>query len=136
MVGNNLGVPVSSTDTSTGVHIGGLVGRNDGTVSGSAQVRLVVKNKVGGLVGLNKGTVNGFATGSVSGAGDNVGGLVGGNQGSVSGYATGAVTVADSGFYVNVGGLVGGNSSKGSVSGYATGPVSGRSRVGGLVGGK
>jgi hypothetical protein len=85
---------------------------------------------VGGLVGRNSGTVeNSYATGSVSSDGFNVGGLVGdGRLGTVKkSYATGDVS-GDS----NVGGLVGNG---GTVEkSYATGSVSGGRNVGGLVG--
>ncbi|MCP5248092.1 MAG: filamentous hemagglutinin N-terminal domain-containing protein [Candidatus Accumulibacter sp.] len=97
----------------------GLIG---GSVSGS---RLV-----GGLIGRNDGTIrNSYATGNVSARNDLVGGLVGGNSGTIlNSYATGNVTG-----YVFVGGLVGHNS--GTIrNSYATGSVSGNNVVGGLVG--
>jgi hypothetical protein len=83
--------------------------------------------------------VNSYATGSVTGSGNNVGGLVG-YVGSSSvyttdpvyqSYATGKVTGAN-----YVGGLVGyvGYIDNPFESNYATGNVSGKSSVGGLVG--
>ena len=110
---------------------GGLVGRNYGTVNNSyASVNLSGHRYVGGLVGDNYGTVdNSYATGTVSGD-RYVGGLVGYNRGSVSNsYATGTVNGDE-----EVGGLVGTNS-QGTVSNaYAIGYVSGDRNVGGLVG--
>ena len=141
---------------------GGLVGRNEGTVSNSYSTCNVIGNlNVGGLVGKSdnsEGTVtNSYATGNVTGD-DNVGGLVGWNrEGSISSsYATGRVTghdnvgglvgknsdTAGNSYAIgrvtgndNVGGLVGRNDNKGSVSdSYSTGSVTGSSHVGGLIG--
>ena len=111
---------------------GGLVGKNEGTVSNSYSTGNVTGNlNVGGLVGynFNVGTVtDSYATGSVTGE-DNVGGLVGWNRKTMSNsYATGSVTGQN-----NVGGLVGKNSDTASNS-YATGSVTGYDNVGGLVG--
>ena len=113
---------------------GGLVGKNEGTVSSSYSTCRVIGNyNVGGLVGKSdnsEGTVtNSYSTGNVTGA-NNVGGLVGWNRyGTMSNsYATGRVTGND-----NVGGLVGKNDDTASNS-YATGRVTGNDNVGGLVG--
>jgi filamentous hemagglutinin family protein len=97
----------------------GLVG---GSVTGS--------NYVGGLAGYNIGAVsNSYATGSVTGTGENVGGLLGGSWGPITNsYATGSV--AGTRF---VGGLVGANSGN-IVNSHATGSVTGSKYVGGLVG--
>ena len=85
--GYNLGMSV----TSSIFYVGGLVGGNEGTVSGLTTGNVDGEQNVGGLVGLNSGTVSGYATGNVSGM--RVGGLVGTNfYGTVSGYATGNVT--------------------------------------------
>ena len=113
--------------------VGGLVGQNGGSISGSYVTGTVSGgDDVGGLVGRSSGSISGsYATVTVSG--DNrVGGLVGSGGGSISdSYATGAVT-GDS----TVGGLVGVSSGTGSsISGsYATGAVTGESYVGGLAG--
>ncbi len=105
--GYNLGMSV----TSSIFNVGGLVGGNEGTVSGLTTGNVDGKQNVGGLVGLNSGTVSGYATGNVSGM--RVGGLVGTNfYGTVSGYATGNVKGKN-----DVGGLVGTNFD-GTVSGY------------------
>jgi hypothetical protein len=114
-------------------NVGGLVGKNEGTVSNSYSTGNVTGNlNVGGLVGYNFfGTVtDSYATGSVIGD-DNVGGLVGKNRGTMNNsYATGSVIGDD-----NVGGLVGKNDNTGTVSNsYSTGNVTGNTHVGGLVG--
>ncbi|HOL20623.1 MAG TPA: GLUG motif-containing protein, partial [Candidatus Hydrogenedens sp.] len=113
-------------------YVGGLVGRNYGTVSQSYSTGSVVGSyKVGGLVGLNRGTVSqSYSTGSVSGV-DGVGGLVGDNySGTVSqSYSTGSVAGGGS-----VGGLVGRNEGGTVTQSYSTGSVSGKQNVGGLVG--
>jgi hypothetical protein len=78
--------------------VGGLVGKNDGTVSNSYFSGNVTGDEyVGGLLGVNTGTVsNSYSTGSVTG--DNgVGGLVGRSReyggGTISSsYSTGRVT--------------------------------------------
>ena len=115
-VGGLVGDSIDRRDTVTGYY-------TTGVVSGTANV-------VGGLVGYNNGTVSGYTTGGVWGDTDIVGGLVGYNSGTVSGYATGAVSGKAS-----VGGLVGYNQSDTTTVGYATGAVSGTdSSVGGLVG--
>jgi len=113
---------------------GGLVGKNEGTVSNSyATCRVIGNYNVGGLVGKNdnsEGTVSdSYATGNVTGA-NNVGGLVGWNREGImnNSYATGRVTGNN-----NVGGLVGKNGDTASNS-YATGRVTGNDNVGGLVG--
>ena len=115
-------------------NVGGLVGVNAGTVSGSSASGRVTGSgiNVGGLVGENSpfGTVSeSSASGRVTGD-DNVGGLVGFNYGPVSeSSASGRVTGDD-----NVGGLVGRNN--GLVCGSeARGSVSGNTNVGDLVGG-
>ena len=111
--------------------VGGLVGKNEGTVSNSYSTGNVTGNlNVGGLVGYNFfGTVtDSYASGSVTGD-DNVGGLAGKHSGTASNsYSTGSVT-GD----VNVGGMVGENTGTVSNS-YSTGSVTGDVNVGGMVG--
>ena len=87
--------------------------------------------RVGGLVGKNYGTVdNSYATGSLSGTGYYLGGLVGRNEGGTvsNSYATGNVSGDE-----RVGGLVGDNWGGTVENSYATGTVSGNRTVGGLV---
>ena len=115
-----------------GGRVGGLVGYNSGTISGSTVSGSVSGNDdVGGLVGYNSGTISGSTvSGSVSGN-DDVGGLVGRNEeGNISGSTTSGTV---SGGYA-VGGLVG-RIEEGDISGStASGAVSGGSAAGGLVG--
>ena len=93
-----------------------------GTVTGHSNV--------GGLVGRNAGTIRGsYATVAIQVHDGTGGGLVGRNSGTIyASYATGTVTS-----YSSVGGLVG--SSRGTIdNSYAIGNVSGIAMVGGLVG--
>ena len=118
--------------------IGGLVGVSEGNariVSSYTywESRVSGKNKVGGLVGENKGSISGsYANGTVFGD-SQTGGLVGVSEGNariVSSHTDWASSVSGKD---QVGALVGEN--KGSISGsYAQGSVSGDSQVGGLVG--
>ena len=136
LVGKNEGTVSNSYSTGnvTGnANVGGLVGYNFyGTVTDSYSPGSVTgQSNVGGLVGWNRGTMsNSYSTGSVTGN-DNVGGLVGKNSGTASNsYSTGSVTGND-----NVGGLVGRNDGTGTASNsYSTGSVTGNTHVGGLVG--
>ena len=117
--------------------VGGLVGRNYGTVSNSYSTGNVTGKKlVGGLVGENyNGNIsNSYSTGNVTGEGEvgegEVGGLVGQNWGTVSNsYSTGNVTGEKL-----VGGLVGNNGNATISNSYSTGNVTGGYDVGGLVG--
>ena len=126
------GVRVSGKDW-----VGGLVGSNDGSISGSSVAgRVSGFNGIGGLAGFSSGSVSSsHSSVPVAGRSDHVGGLVGSNAGGISdSYATGVVT----GRGDNVGGLVGVivDNSDGSISNsYATGNVAGDGdNVGGLVG--
>ena len=118
--GNFVGALVGSVGPGTSV----LHSYSTGSVTGSSYV--------GGLVGQNLGTISGSsATGSVTGSGYS-GGLVGINQGSITdSYATGNVTV---GAGVEAGGLVGHNYGGTISNAYATGSVTAGSYAGGLVG--
>ncbi|MDO8346914.1 MAG: filamentous hemagglutinin N-terminal domain-containing protein [Rugosibacter sp.] len=79
------------------VYVGGLAGKNYGSISNAYATGSVNgTNYVGGLVGFNAGTVgNAYATGSVTGISNNVGGLAGYNDYSgdtiINSYATGSV---------------------------------------------
>ena len=112
--------------------VGGLVGKNDGTVRNSYSIgNTTGRDRVGGLFGSNTGSVsNSYSTGTVTGEWG-VGGLGGDSEAIVrDSHFTGTVTANDS-----VGGLVGDNRGEGIVSNsYSTGSVTGTSRVGGLVG--
>jgi filamentous hemagglutinin family protein len=134
LVGHNAGSLTGSYATgqvSGNFDVGGLVGRLDGSASSSyASGTVSGSAAVGGLVGLlSSGALNNsYATGAVSGDGL-VGGLIGHNRGAVSNtYATGSVSGQH-----QIGGLVGYNF--GSISNsYSAGAVSGNMWVGGLVG--
>ncbi len=125
--------------SSRGDDVGGLVGANlnNSVITGYATGPVTGFYYVGGLVGRNSGTVGkssgvtiaSYATGSVDGRDDYIGGLIGWNNGIVVGHATGVVTGDAS-----VGGLVGRNEGSGDVVGYARGAVTGAYSVGGLVG--
>ena len=136
LVGKNQGSVSNSyaTGNVTGDdNVGGLVGWNfDGTVTGSYATGSVTGlSNVGGLVGWTTGNMsNSYAMGGVTGN-TSVGGLTGKNGGTASNsYATGSVTGDD-----NVGGLVGKNDNAGTVSNsYSTGNVTGNTHVGGLMG--
>ena len=152
---------VTSSSLSRSVGVGGLVGRNAGTisdsyvtgsVSGTVTGFSIFGAGVGGLIGIHSaGTINDvYATGSVNGTltaaygsgtkRGGVGGLVGYvSSGAISGsHVTSSVTgtltrISDGG----VGGLVGLYYGTGTISDvYATGSVegSGALGVGGLVG--
>ena len=134
------GVDVTGND-----NVGGLVGLNYGTISGSTVSGAVSGDgSVGGLVGLNErvttyfsdgrvetreGTItNSAASGTVSGN-DNVGGLVGLNYGTISGSTVSGTVTGNN----DVGGLAGSNGGAISYS-ETSGDVSGNDNVGGLVG--
>ncbi len=105
---------------------------------GVANVSVTGHYNVGGLVGRNYGTVNNsYSTGNVHGTAD-VGGLVGDNHhaGTVSNSSSIASVTATSWPYAGAaGGLVGSNSYSGAViNSYSTGSVTGDRYIGGLVG--
>jgi len=119
--------------------IGGIVGRNIGTVINSRSTATVSgNNSAGGIAGRNNGKIeNSYNTGSVTGN-QQAGGIAGEN--TVSGsyvknsYNTGNITAtASSNSYV--GGIVGTNTSSALVEYcYNTGNVTGTTGAGGIVG--
>ncbi len=142
-----------ATGTVTGNSLlGGLVGRNYGTISGSSASVAVTATRTdgsalaGGLVGQNLDAAvirNSHASGNVTASQNTVGGLVGSNydamawtttdppRNAISGStASGTVTTTGS----NVGGLVGWNNGTISDSAALNPSVSGTAYVGGLVG--
>lgn len=137
LVGRNEGTvsDVEATGNVEGLaEVGGLIGRNLGSIHrGAAEVDVVGEDEqVGGLVGFNPGTIESTtARGVVDGEDEAVGGLVGENLDSiVTSYATG--DVEGDGI---VGGLVGSNAEDGTISeSYSVGSVTGSFSVGGLVG--
>ena len=149
-------INVTASVSGNYVGIGGLVGRNSGTISdsyvtGSVNGTLTGVNRsvvgVGGLVGVNSfgHIMDSYATGRVSGtltstrAGawiGGVGGLVGSNVRGNIGDSHVASSVVGSGAE-GIGGLVGGHSNSGIISNsHAAGSVEGSQAqgVGGLVG--
>ena len=152
LVGENSGMIAGSFSTSvvSGFtdQFGGLAGVNSGSISDSYAAGSVTGKDcpgectadVGGLVGVNEigGEItNSYATGVVSGVGDNFGGLAGVNSGVVAAsYATGSVNGKSFAIFGNLGGLVGTNEIEGNITNsYATGGVTGQGdNFGGLVG--
>ena len=149
LVGENSGTIAGSYSTSvvSGFtdQFGGLAGVNSGSISDSYAAGSVTGKDclgectadVGGLVGVNEieGEItSSYASGGVSGQGDNFGGLAGVNSGVVAAsYATGSVSGKG---FADVGGLVGDNEFEGKIiTSYATGGVSGQGdNFGGLAG--
>ncbi|WP_136689387.1 GLUG motif-containing protein [Halorhabdus amylolytica] len=120
--------------TGSGDWVGGLVGEllGGGVVEDSyASGAVSGRNQVGGLLGRNEGSViDSNASGQVNGTGDYVGGLVGSSPGSVEN----ATASGDVNGTAHVGGLVGWLSSNVTES-TATGAVTGDGTyVGGLAG--
>ncbi|MDD4445111.1 MAG: GLUG motif-containing protein [Eubacteriales bacterium] len=121
--------------------VGGLIGENDGTVTGShfdGTVTTVAGNEsvdfAGGLIGVNydNGSITDcYAISTVtSEVGYGTGGLVGANSGPINdSHAICSVTGNDT-----VGGLVGENNIGTIDNSYADGDVTGSSYVGGLTG--
>jgi filamentous hemagglutinin family protein len=123
---------------------GGLVGFNNGTITGSGAGGTVTSldNAAGGLVGFNGfgATITGsVATGNVSGGGQNIGGLAGDNAGTITASVASGNVASTAPFSINnnngndAGGFVGNN--VGSISGsFAFGNVTGHNNVGGFAG--
>ncbi len=114
-------------------YVGGLAGRNDGSIMNCYSTGSVSGNDgIGGLIGWNENGIvkNCYSSASVSGFDDFVGGLMGTNyEGSVmSCYSTGPVSGDDilGGLTGSSGGLI--------VNCYSTGSVQGDWRIGGLIG--
>ena len=142
----NVGVrEVSVTGSSQGNIVGGLAGKNAGSITASYVTGSVTStggtSGVGGLVGWNGGPsdsgssiVSSYAAASVTGPGaSRIGGLAGYNYGRIrASYASGAVT--GTGSWPYVGGLVGLHNGGSIAASYATGWVTGSGRAGGLVG--
>jgi len=117
-------------------NIGGLVGVDGSSCITENSYSLGNVNGggyVGGLIGRNRGTISdSYATGNVSADGTRAGGLVGWNTGTIKkSYSTGTVRIpADK---MQAGGLAGSND--GTIKNcYSTGSVYGGYYAGGLVG--
>ena len=130
---SNLGLEAVDVN-GTGDYIGGLVGINDeGSINRNYCTdtsRIIGDECVGGLVGKNYGSITtSYCTGVVTGN-SVVGGLLGSNNGSIANsYSAGTVTGND-----YVGGFLGSNSTGSVTTSYCTGVVTGNSVVGGLLG--
>ena len=116
-----------------GTATGGVVGRNEGTITGVYTSGSVTSSAgAGGIVGYNYGPLsNVYSTATVSAPSIYAGGIAGlsVNANISRAYATGAVSGGQ-----NVGGLVGYFAGGLVTQSYATGAVSGTSGVGGLLG--
>jgi len=112
---------------------GALAGLNNGHIAAIYSSGMVSSNShyVGGLVGRNMGSIVSSCSTAMASGGSNVGGLVGFSGGSIlTSYSIGAVSGLS-----NVGGLVGWNYGFGTISeSYSTGSVTGTREIGGLVG--
>lgn len=119
----------------TGRYVGGLAGRNNGSISHSGCASVVTGDTyVGGMVGFNGEyciVFNSYSSGSVTGN-RHVGGLAGYNKRGRIFYDHSTSSVKGDYF---VGGLAGGNAWSGTVSNsYSVGEVRGNRIVGGLIG--
>ena len=123
----------------------GLFGRTSSSASiqkvGLVDVSITGMGQTGGLVGRNDGTITeSFVTGTVTTQASSgfTGGLVGENYGAISNsYATAAVNATNSSYDGSVAGLVGNTTAPGSVTrSYSTGTVTtaGSGSIGGLAG--
>ena len=130
------GAHVERVDASVGDRAGALVGLlKEGTITAcyldDADVR--GRNRVGGLVGENvNGKIVDCHTNAAVFGTDDVGGLVGYSSGYlIASFSTGTVTGSGWG----VGGAAGSNNPQGRIAQcYSRAAISGRERVGGLVG--
>jgi hypothetical protein len=122
-------------------YLGGIVGRNDGTISNCHSTGQIIAGDkslcIGGLVGFNDGIIiNCHSTSNVSG-GSYLGGLAGLNDGTISiCYSKGTVTGGDE-QSILLGGLAGYNHTGNISSCYSTGDVNSEvnsAGLGGLVG--
>ncbi|MGX1360759.1 Ig-like domain-containing protein [Bradyrhizobium elkanii] len=123
---SNLGLTSLSVSAPRGYDVGGLAGRNVGTIENS----------------YTTGTISGIAGNFVSGLnGIAIGGVAGWNFGTIKdSYSTAAVT-SDTTSFVDLGGLAGGNSgtidhshANGTISGHSGAYGTGLVEIGGLVG--
>jgi hypothetical protein len=115
-----------------GAYVGGLAGRNDGTITASHCTGTVIGfSFCGGLVGDNWGTIANCSSGGFVSGRDEIGGLLGWNaEGSVYRSFSSCRVAA----HETAGGLLGANHGGSVHSCFSTGTVSGGGNVGGLVG--
>ena len=115
--------------------MGGIAGKNDGTISGGSNRAEVTgtDSNTGGIAGINSGT--GVINGGIGNGGkitgkDNVGGIAGKNDGTISGGSNWAdVTGTGS----NTGGVAGNNTGTINECGNEC-PVNGKTNTGGITG--
>ncbi|MBN2581163.1 MAG: hypothetical protein JXB10_19435 [Pirellulales bacterium] len=130
------GVGLINADINGCSYVGGLVGRNEGSISNcfvTGDVHGIGMQYIGGLVGYNNGTIaRSYSTAAVYGDYFFVGGLAGCcSYGQITDcYATGSTQDG----YGIVGGLIGYCTSSTVDNCYATGDVTGTCYVGGLIG--
>lgn len=123
---SNLGLTNLSVSAPHGYDVGGLVGRNFGTIENS----------------YTTGVVSGTAGSLVPGqTGIAIGGIAGWNYGTIRDSHSSANITSDSTSFVNLGGLSGGNTgtidhsyASGTISGHSGAYNSGLVEIGGLVG--
>ncbi|MCX5644513.1 MAG: hypothetical protein NTZ17_07480 [Phycisphaerae bacterium] len=126
---------VVDVNISGSYYVGGLVGRNDGTLIRCYSAgEINGTHYVGGLAGHNSGTMaECTSAGTAGGIGDCVGGLAGRNTGTAT-QCCSSRAVSSSGVNGYVGGLVGLNDNGVMTGCYSTGPVRGNDFIGGAVG--
>jgi len=132
---NILNLCMESVDVTGSRFVGGLVGFNHGSITGSCSTGSInaISWYAGGLVGFNHGSESSitasYSTCTINGR-QYVGGLVGENSGNITAcYSTGTISGEE-----NVGGLVG-FIERGSISAsYSSAIVTGNTNIGGLVG--
>jgi hypothetical protein len=126
-------IRIVSGSVSGNGYVGGIAGRNSGTITACYNAGSVSGNgHVGGVAGENYGTINAcYNTGAVSGAMFYVGGVAGYNNGIITAsYNAGVVSGSD-----GVGGVAGTNDTLSTITAcYNAGVVSGSDGVGGVAG--
>jgi len=130
-------INVENVDIVGDYAIGGIIGKNSGTISNSYSTGSVSGNKfVGGVVGVNyNGISKCYSLASVEGD-YFIGGLVGSNNGEFYyGDIDDCYSSGDVLGNFGVGGLVGSNNCGSISNSYSRGNVSGNINVGGLIGG-
>lgn len=110
---------------------GGLVGRNEGTMTNCRSTGRVYDRSAGGLVGMNRGTITDCLSAATVLADTVAGGLVAENwSGTLTNCASTGTATGDD----RTGGLVGYNSNGTITCCYSTAIVVGNDDIGGLVG--
>lgn len=123
----------SSGEVEGWISVGGLIGKNNGAITGSSSSAKVAGHvSVGGLVGWNEFWITrSYSTGDVIGSGSQIGGLVGHN---IRGYIARSFSKSKVDGKRSVGGLVGAYNEYNITDSYFSGEVRGEGSVGGLIG--